>query len=76
MMMVKRRLCTECKHPLDNHSADRPTCLHKDCSCKVDIPDGGATGFEYLPDSLSLLNQLERDNDGDVLGKMLEVSGV
>ena len=76
MMKVKRTLCTECKHPLDNHSAYRPTCLHEDCSCKVDIPDGGATGFEYLPDTLSQLNQLERGNDGDVLGKVLEVSGV
>ena len=76
MMKVKRTLCTECKHPLDNHSAYRPDCLHKDCSCTVDIPDGGATGFEYLPDTLIQLNQLERDNDGDVLGKVLEVSGV
>ena len=76
MMKVKRTLCTECKHPLDNHSAYRPICLHKDCSCKVDIPDTGATGFAYLPDDLSQLNQLERDNDGDVLGKVLEVSGV
>ena len=75
-MKVKRMLCTECKHPLDNHSAYRPICLHKDCSCKVDIPDTGATGFAYLPDDLSQLNQLERDNDGDVLGKGLEVSGV
>ena len=75
MMKVKRRLCTECKHPLDNHSAYRPICLHTDCSCKEDIPDT-TTGFEYLPDTLSQLNQLERDNDGDVLGKVLEVSGV
>ena len=72
MMKVKRTLCTECKHPLNNHSAYRPTCLHSDCPCKVGIPDGGATGFEYLPDTLSQLNQLERDNDGDVLGKVLE----
>ena len=76
MMKVKRRLCKKCKHPLDDHSAYRPICLHEDCSCKVYIPDGGATGFEYLPDTLSQLNQLERDNDGDVLGKVLEVSGV
>ena len=76
MMKVKRTLCTECKHPLDNHSTYRPICLHEDCSCKVDIPDGGATGFEYLPDALIQLNQLERDNDGDVLNKILEVYGV
>lgn len=74
MMKVKRRLCSECEHPRDDHSAYRPICLHKDCSCKVDTPDRGATGFEYLPDTLSQLNQLERDNDGDVLGKALEVS--
>ena len=37
MMKVKYRLCTECKHPLDDHSAYRPICLHEDCSCKVDI---------------------------------------
>ena len=76
MMKVKRALCKECKHPLDNHSAYRPICLHNDCSCKVDIPDGGVPGFVYLPDALSLLNQLERDNDGYVLGKVLEVSSV
>ena len=76
MMKVKYRLCTECKHPLDDHSVYRPVCLHKDCACKVDIPDGSATGFEYLPDTLSQLNQLERDNDGDVLNKILEVYGV
>ena len=76
MMKVKYRLCTECKHPLDDHSAYRPICLHEGCSCKVDITDTGATGHEYMPDTLSQLNQLERDNDGDVLGKVLEVSGV
>ena len=59
MMKVKRRLCTECKHLLDDHSAYRPICLHTDCSCEVDIPDTGATGSEYLPDDLSQLNQLE-----------------
>ena len=76
MMKVKRRLCTECKHPLDNHSAYRPVCLHEDCSCKGDIPDTGATGHEYLPDTLNQLNQLEQGNDGDVLGKVLGVSDV
>ena len=76
MMKVKRRLCLDCKHPVDDPSVYRPICLVKDCSCKVDIPDGGATGFEYLPDTLSQLNQLERDNASDVLGKVLEVPGV
>ena len=73
MMKVKRNLCRDCWHPLDNHSAYRPICLHEDCSCEVDIPDGGVAGFVYLPDTLNQLNQLERDNDGDVLGKALGV---
>ena len=72
MMKEKYMLCTQCKHPLDDHSTYRPICLHTDCSCKEDIPDT-ATGFEYMPDALSQLNQLERDNDGDVLDKVLEV---
>ena len=76
MMKVKSMLCTECKHPLDDHSAYRPICLHTYCSCKVDIPDTGATGSVYLPDNLSQLNQLERGNDGDVLDKILEKYGV
>ena len=59
MMIVKRRLCKKCKHPLDDHSVYRPICLHKDCACKVDIPDTGSPGFVYLLDDLSQLNQLE-----------------
>lgn len=59
MMKVKYMLCTQCKHPLDDHSAYRPICLHTDCSCKEDIPDCGATGFEYPPDTLSRPSQLE-----------------
>ena len=33
MMKVKRRLCTECKHPGDDHSVYRPICLVKGCDC-------------------------------------------
>ena len=72
-MLVKNKKCKGCGHPVDDHSAYRPICLHEDCACKVDIPDTGATGFVYMPDDLSQLNQLERDNDGDVLGKVLGV---
>lgn len=76
MMKVKYMLCTECKHPLDDHSAYRPICLHTYCSCKVGIPDTGATGSEYPSDDLSQLNQLKQNNNSDMFDKILEKYGV
>ena len=46
-MLVKKKKCKGCGHPVDDHSVYRDKCLVHDCDCHVDPARSGAvSGFE------------------------------
>ena len=49
-MLVKKKKCRGCGHPVDDHSVYRDKCLVPDCDCLLECPRSeNVSGFELHP---------------------------